>query len=85
MHAATFGSSHAVAVELVRRFFKGYQGQGMALYSGVSFGGGGALGAILSGLLWDFGAEVTFLMAVAASLVALVLAWVFLQERRLAV
>lgn len=85
MHAATFGSSHAVAVELVRRFFKGYQGQGMALYSGVSFGGGGALGAILSGLLWDFGAEVTFLMAVAASLVALVLAWVFLQERRLTV
>jgi len=85
MHAATFGSSHAVAVELVRRFFKGYQGQGMALYSGVSFGGGGALGAILSGLLWDFGAEVTFLMAVAASLLALVLAWVFLQERRLTV
>ncbi|MBB3046136.1 PPP family 3-phenylpropionic acid transporter [Litorivivens lipolytica] len=85
LHAATFGSSHAVAVELVRRFFKGYQGQGMALYSGVSFGGGGAIGAILSGVLWDYGAEITFLMAVAASLIAFVLAWVFLQDRQLAV
>ncbi len=83
MHAATFGSSHAVAVELVRRFFRGFQGQGMALYSGVSFGGGGALGAILSGTLWEQGAQVTFLMAVLASFIALLLAWRYLHEQKL--
>ena len=83
MHAATFGSSHAVAVELVRRFFRGFQGQGMALYSGVSFGGGGALGAILSGALWEQGAQITFLMAVLAAFIALLLAWRYLQEQKL--
>lgn len=83
LHAATFGSSHAVAVELVRRFFRGFQGQGMALYSGVSFGGGGALGAILSGALWEQGAQTTFLMAVLASFIALLLAWRYLQEQKL--
>ncbi len=83
LHAATFGSFHAVAVELVRRYFKGYQGQGMALYSGLSFGGGGALGAILSGSLWESGAGLTFLMAVAASLLAFVIAWAFLRGSNL--
>lgn len=83
LHAATFGSFHAVAVELVRRYFKGYQGQGMALYSGLSFGGGGALGAILSGMLWDSGAGLTFMMAVAVSLLALCIAWVYLRGSNL--
>lgn len=79
MHAATFGSFHAVAVELVRRYFTGFQGQGMALYSGLSFGGGGALGALLSGVLWESGAGLTFLMAVAASILALIIAWLYLR------
>ncbi|MFT5576237.1 MAG: PPP family 3-phenylpropionic acid transporter [Bermanella sp.] len=83
MHAATFGSFHAVAVELVRRYFKGYQGQGMALYSGLSFGGGGAIGAILSGGLWDLGAGLTFMMATLASLLALMIAWVYLRGHNL--
>lgn len=85
MHAATFGSFHAVAVELVRRYFKGYQGQGMALYSGLSFGGGGALGAILSGMLWDYGAGLTFLLAVVASALALLIAWLYMLDHRLTV
>lgn len=83
LHAATFGSFHAVAVELVRRLFRGYQGQGMALYSGLSFGGGGALGAVISGVLWERGAGLTFMMAVAASLLAWVIAWRYLRQASL--
>jgi PPP family 3-phenylpropionic acid transporter len=38
----------------VQKFFPtGLAGRGQALYSGVSFGLGGALGAILSGFMWD--------------------------------
>lgn len=75
MHAATFGSFHAIAVETVRRLFVGHQGQGMALYSGLSFGAGGAAGAVLSGAVWDYGPQLTFAMASAASALALIIAW----------
>lgn len=53
LHLATFGIYHAVAIQLVRRCFpKVLQGQGQALYSSVSFGLGGAVGAWISGQLW---------------------------------
>lgn len=66
LHAASFGSYHAYAVEMVRRLFAGgYEGQGMALYSGLSFGAGGAVGAILSGWLWEANAQLTFILAAA--------------------
>ncbi|NNL56858.1 MAG: MFS transporter [Pseudomonadales bacterium] len=52
-HAFTFASYHATAVEWVRRNFGvQHQGQGQALYSAISFGAGGAVGAVISGLLW---------------------------------
>ncbi|WP_101760364.1 MFS transporter [Oceanicoccus sp. KOV_DT_Chl] len=76
LHAATFGSFHAFAVEMVRRTFKGgLEGQGMALYSGLSFGAGGAVGAVLSGWVWDISAELTFYAAAMVCLVALILAY----------
>jgi PPP family 3-phenylpropionic acid transporter len=53
LHAFTFASYHASAVEWVRRRFgNAYQGQGQAVYSAVSFGAGSALGAFISGLMW---------------------------------
>ena len=58
LHAFSFGSAHSVAIECMRRFFPGNsQGQGQALYSSMSFGAGGALGAYVSGLVWltDYG------------------------------
>ena len=76
LHAASFGSSHAVAIEFVRRYFAGgHQGQGQALYSGFSFGAGGALGALASGLMWAEHASATFEMAAAACVLAAALAW----------
>ena len=69
LHAATFGSFHAAGIEFVRRHF-GYadQGQGQALYSAISFGAGGALGALGSGWLWDRSQHAVFLLAALGAL-----------------
>lgn len=76
LHAATFGSFHAVSIELIRRFFKnGHQGQGQAIYGGISFGAGGAVGALVSGFLWDSSPVATFVMASAVSFLALVISY----------
>ena len=76
LHAASFASYHACAVELVRRYFAGgHQGQGMALYSGFSYGLGGAVGALVSGMMWSFSPTGTFAVAAGFSLLALLIAW----------
>lgn len=76
LHAATFGSYHAYAVEMVRRLFAGgHEGQGMALYSGLSFGAGGAMGAWGAGWLWDWNPGGTFALASLIAALALLLGW----------
>jgi PPP family 3-phenylpropionic acid transporter len=62
LHAATFGTFHAAAIYLVHHYFSGRtQGRGQALYSSLSFGAGGAVGSLLSGILWSSaGAAFTF-------------------------
>jgi PPP family 3-phenylpropionic acid transporter len=76
LHAASFASYHAVAVDIVRRLFTGgHQGQGMALYSGLAYGLGGAVGALVSGALWSTSPAGTFVLAAVFSLLALVIAW----------
>jgi len=76
LHAATFGSYHAYAVEAVRRLFSGgHEGQGMALYSGLSFGGGGAIGALAAGLGWGVGPSLVFVGAAGVAALALWLGW----------
>lgn len=77
-HALTFASYHATAVEWVRRSFGvHHQGQGQALYSALSFGAGGAVGAIVSGYLWTDAPSdnwrLTWLMASLASVAGLLL------------
>jgi len=64
LHAASFGTYHAAAMHLIFRYFRGHQGQGQALYAGVSFGAGGALGSVVAGYTWTMlGAEQTFVLA----------------------
>jgi PPP family 3-phenylpropionic acid transporter len=73
LHAASFGSFHALAVEVIRRWFRdGNEGQGMALYSGLCFGAGGALGAVMSGWIWVYSPAMTFLFAALCCVVAFV-------------
>ena len=78
LHAASFGAFHVAALAQVQRFFPGaLQGRGQALYSGLCMGGGGAVGGVLSGVLWDgLGAARVFeLAALTALLGAAVWAW----------
>lgn len=76
LHAATFGVHHAAAIQLIHRQFVGrHQGRGQALYSSVSFGAGGAAGALMAGALWEsIGPAAAFYAAAAASAIALVCA-----------
>lgn len=71
LHAATFGSFHAAAIDFVRRSFAGrQQGQGQALYAALS-GTGGALGALYAGYSWNsLGPAWTFAIASLAALLA---------------
>ena len=81
LHAATFGIFHAVAIQMVHRFFQGsHQGRGHALYSSIGFGAGGALGSLYSGYLWtSAGATSMFVVAAGLSAVACVVAWRWLR------
>jgi PPP family 3-phenylpropionic acid transporter len=75
LHAASFGSYHAASIEFIRHWFPGHQGQGMALSSGLSFGLGGAVGAVLSGWAWDNGARLCFAVAALMAACAFVVAY----------
>lgn len=77
LHAATFGSAHAAAIHLVHRNFQGpHHAKGQALYSGICYGLGGALGSYYSGKLWSvWGPAWVFTAAAACSLLGVLIAW----------
>ena len=81
LHAATFGTFHGAAIELVRRQFPGrLQGRGQALYSSMSFGLGGALGSLASGFAWQgLGSGPSFLLAALTALAGAAVAWRWLD------
>ncbi len=82
LHAVTFGVYHAVAIQLIHRFFvSSHQGRGQALYSSLSFGAGGAAGSLLSGYAWEsVGPQVTWLSAAAAGWLAAAVVWRWLRD-----
>jgi PPP family 3-phenylpropionic acid transporter len=54
MHGLTFGVHHAAAIAAVNQWFPPHiHARGQALYSSLSFGGGGLFGALVSGLVWE--------------------------------
>lgn len=65
LHGLTFGAYHAAAIALINQWFEGrLQSRGQALYGSISFGAGGMLGGLLSGLTWDLlGPAWTFTIA----------------------
>lgn len=81
LHAATFGSFHAAAIDFVQRSFQArQQGQGQALYAALA-GTGGALGALYSGYSWgSLGPAWTFAIASLAALAAAFIIWTRLNE-----
>ena len=80
-HAASFASFHAVCIHFIYLAFpRQHEGHGQALYVSVSFGGGGALGAILAGVIWrQGGAEQCFSGASIICLVAFLIALIWLK------
>ena len=80
-HAASFGVYHAAAVHLINCYFQGhYRGRGQALYSSISFGAGGAVGSLVSGMTWEsLGSSQTFFLAALFSLVGLVITWFWIR------
>lgn len=54
LHAASFGSFHAASVAAVHRLFpEAAQARGQALFSGATYGAGGAAGALAAGWAWE--------------------------------
>ena len=81
-HAATFGSFHAAAVYYVNHAFPlKLHGRAQAVYSSVSFGAGGASGALASGFLWDVaGPTANFLFMALLAGIAAVIAVLWLRD-----
>ena len=82
LHAASFGLYHAVAIQLFHRFFVGRnQGRGQAIYSSVSFGAGGAVGALASGYAWEgIGAGPTYLAAAGMAAAGALIVWRWVRD-----
>lgn len=81
LHAVTFGVYHATAIGLVHLLFRGrHQGKGQALYSSLSFGAGGAVGSLYSGIAWDhLGRPAVFAISVLFSLLGFALAYRYVK------
>jgi len=84
MHAATFGVFHSAALARVQQFFRGpHKSRGQALYSSLSFGLGGALGGLGSGMAWDrIGPAWTFCAGALCALIGLLLLAIGRARRR---
>ena len=82
MHAITFGLYHTAMIRVIDRLFVGrYQIRGQALYSSISYGLGGALGALLSGYIWDgLGDSALFICSGLFMLFVSIIAWKFLPN-----
>jgi len=83
LHAATFGSLHAVGIALVQHYFDATsRGRGQALFSSLGFGAGGAVGAVVSGQLWAHLGQSVFLLASGAAVVAIVLTFIWIYPEK---
>ncbi|WP_189577963.1 MFS transporter [Marinobacter zhanjiangensis] len=81
LHAASYGALHVISVQYVQGFFgEHHHGQGQALYSGLTFGAGGAIGAWLSGFLVEgFSTSAAFWGGAVAMVFAVFITWRWLQ------
>ncbi|PCI67761.1 MAG: MFS transporter [Piscirickettsiaceae bacterium] len=82
LHAASFGAFHVVCIQLTHNYFKGSaHDKGQALYSSIGYGAGGMFGGLMAGLLWDdLGANWVFTMASLFSVIALAVAWKWVER-----
>jgi PPP family 3-phenylpropionic acid transporter len=84
LHAFSFGLLHVVSVKYIAIFYPGKQQlHGQALYSGLGFGLGGALGAYFAGLAWGtYGAVWVFVAAAVIALITAIIAYYGLPREK---
>ncbi len=82
LHALSFGVYHLAAVNLIQRYFPAsQQGRGQAIYIGMSYGVGGAIGGWGAGQLWaEINPDAVWLIAAAAAALAAVIAHLKVQD-----
>jgi MFS transporter, PPP family, 3-phenylpropionic acid transporter len=81
LHAGSFGLYHAAAIHMISQLFPGQlQGRGQALYSGLSFGLGGAVGSLMSGYIWSAAApQCTFVVSAVLAAAAALVVWQYVR------
>jgi MFS transporter, PPP family, 3-phenylpropionic acid transporter len=81
LHAASFGSTHVIAITLVHKYFgEQHQGKGQALYSSISFGLGGMIGSLYSGHYWNLlGPQFIYTTAALCCVIAFVVTYLWLE------
>ena len=84
LHAFSFALLHVVSISYIGLFFPGKQRlQGQALYSGLGFGLGGAMGAYLAGVTWvTQGSQFVFISAAGIAFIAAIIAFYGLPKKR---
>ena len=82
LHAASFGATHLVGVQLVQHYFgKAHPSKGQALYSSASFGLGGMIGGYYSGIFWHLlGPETVFMLAAGCCILAFLIAYLWVAR-----
>ena len=81
LHALTFSSLHTVVLMYIKiNFGEKYQGQAVAFYCSFCVAAGGALGASVSGYLWDWSQQGTFMMSSVVAFVATLIAWIYVKQ-----
>jgi len=82
LHAITYGLYHSVMIQLIDKLFQGrYQIRGQALYTGVTFGLGGAIGSVASGYIWTtFGQNELFYASGALMFMAFFCSLLFIKR-----
>jgi PPP family 3-phenylpropionic acid transporter len=77
LHAVSFALYHFAAISLIQQLFPGaMQGRGQAIYTGLSYGVGGAIGGFGSGLLWEvMHPDLLWLVSTGVALLAWLIAW----------
>lgn len=79
LHGATFGAYHASVMAALNRWFpSNQQARIQALYGSLSFGAGGMLGNVASGLIWDsVGPGFAFSFGAMAAMISFAVTWLF--------
>jgi MFS transporter, PPP family, 3-phenylpropionic acid transporter len=84
LHAITFAVHHAASLGMMQKWFTGpTQSRGQALYFSLTYGLGGAVGALMAGELWQHVSPAsTFWVSSLWALAALAAAWLCLRAQR---